>query len=165
MLIQLRALKKDICTKCTTIISTTLFFCLLVQEQQLCLQWCSSRLGMDLKLILHRTITKSGNKSLVIWSSFKRLYFDVLAISNIYFTSLYKGVKTCCLDTLLDARLIQQFTRAKTLLKLFCIKSSLRISYQSSYLRSSRVLSVCIWFALWTPLIVYQVFNLKQISS
>jgi len=44
------------------------------QEQQLCLHQCSSRLGMDLKLILHRTITKSGIRSLMIWSSFKRLY-------------------------------------------------------------------------------------------
>jgi len=58
--------KKDICIKCTTTVSTTLFLCLLVQEQQLCLQRCSSRLGMDLKLLLHRTITKSGNRSLVI---------------------------------------------------------------------------------------------------
>jgi len=66
--------KKDICTKCTTTISTTLILCLLVQEQQLCLQLCSSRLGMDLKLLLRRTITKSGNISLVIWSSFKRLF-------------------------------------------------------------------------------------------
>jgi len=74
MLIQLRALKKDICTKCTTTISTTMFLCLIVQEQQLCLQLCSSRLWMDLKLILHKTITKSGCRSLVIWSSFKRLY-------------------------------------------------------------------------------------------
>jgi len=74
MLILWRELKKDIFTKCTTTISTTLFLCLLVQEQQLCLQQCSSRLGMDLKLILHRTITKSGNRSLVIWSSFKRLF-------------------------------------------------------------------------------------------
>jgi len=41
---------------------------------------------------------------------------------------------------------------------------SLRISYQSSYLRNSRVLRVCIWFVLWTPLIVYQVFKLKQTS-
>jgi len=68
-----------------------------VQEQQLCLQRCSSRLGMDLKLILHRTITKSGNRSLVIWSSFKWLFFDVLAINNVFFTPLYKGVKTCSL--------------------------------------------------------------------
>jgi len=74
MLIQLRALKKDFCTKCTTTISSTLFLCLLVQEKQLCLQRCSSRLGMDLKLILHRTITKSSIRSLVIWSSFKQLY-------------------------------------------------------------------------------------------
>jgi len=101
MLIFWRALKKDICTKCTTTISTTLFFlCLLVQEQQLCLQRCFSRLGMDLKLILHRTITKSGNRSLVIWSSF---YNDSILIcwhvSNVSFTPLYKGVKTCFLET------------------------------------------------------------------
>ena len=44
------------------------------QEKQLCLHQCSSRLWMDLKLILHRTITKSGKRSLVIWSSFKRLF-------------------------------------------------------------------------------------------
>jgi len=44
------------------------------QEQQLCLHQCSSRLGMDLKLILLRTITKLGKRSLVIWSSFKRLF-------------------------------------------------------------------------------------------
>jgi len=44
------------------------------QEQQLRLHQCSSRLWMDLKLILLRTITKSGKRSLVIWSSFKRLF-------------------------------------------------------------------------------------------
>jgi len=51
------------------------------QEQQLCLHQCSSRLGMDLKLIIHRTITKSGIRSLVIWSSFKRL-FSIWCASN-----------------------------------------------------------------------------------
>jgi len=91
--------------------------CLLVQEQQLCLHWCSSILGMDLKLLLHRTKTKSGNRSLVIWSSFKRLFFDLLAIYNVSFTPLYKGVKARRI-----ARLKQQFTSAKTLLKLFYIK-------------------------------------------
>ena len=44
------------------------------QEKQLCLHQCSSRLGMDLKLILHWTITILGKRSLVIWSSFKRLF-------------------------------------------------------------------------------------------
>jgi len=48
---------------------------LLIQEQPLCLHWYSSIHGMDLKLILYRTTTKSGNKSLVIWSSFKWLFF------------------------------------------------------------------------------------------
>jgi len=50
-----------------------------------------------LKLILHMTITISGKISLVIWSSFKRIFFYALAISNVSFTPLYKGVKTCCL--------------------------------------------------------------------
>jgi len=52
------------------------------QEKQLCLQRCSFTMGMDLKLILHRTITISGKRSLVIDQSFKRLNFDVPAIST-----------------------------------------------------------------------------------
>jgi len=117
MLIIWRTLKKDNCTKCTTTISTTLFLCLLVQVHQLCLHRCSSILGMDLKLLLHRTTTKSGGRSLVIWSSFKRLFFDVLTIYNVSFTPIYKGVKTRRI-----ARFERQFTSAKTLLKLFYIK-------------------------------------------
>jgi len=117
MFILWRTLKKDNCTKCTTTISTTLFLCLLVQERQLCLHRFSFILGMDLKLLLHRTSTKLGNISFVIWSSFKRLFFDVLAIYNVSSTSLYKGVKTRRI-----VRLEQQFTSAKTLLKLFYIK-------------------------------------------
>jgi len=75
---------------------------------------------MDLKLFLHMTITKSGNRSLVIWSSF---YNDSILmcwhVSNVFFTPLYKGVKTCCLETQ-DSH--NNFTTAKTLLKLFHIK-------------------------------------------
>ena len=127
-------------------------------EQQLFLHQCSSRLGMVLKLILLRTITKSDKRSLVIWSCFKRLFLMcwqfTTSLSHLY-------IKEWTLRELWETK--QQFTSAKTLLKFFCIKSSLRISYQSSYLRNSRVLRVCIWFVLWTPLIVYQVFNLKQI--
>jgi len=44
------------------------------QEKKLCPHQCSSKRGMDLKLILHRTITISGKRSLVIWSSFKWLF-------------------------------------------------------------------------------------------
>jgi len=66
----------------------------IVQEQQLWLRWYSSIHGMDLKLFLHRKITQSSNRSLVIWSSFKQLFFDVLAINNVSFTPLYKEVKT-----------------------------------------------------------------------
>jgi len=58
------------------------------QEQQLCLHQCSSRLGMDLKLILHRTITKSGIRSFVIWSSSKRLFLcacnSTTSLSQLY---------------------------------------------------------------------------------
>jgi len=64
------------------------------QEQQLCLHQCSFRLGMDLKLILHKTITKSGIRSLVVWSSFKRLFLMCWQFNNVSFTPLYKGVKT-----------------------------------------------------------------------
>jgi len=49
---------------------------------------------MDLKLILHRTTTISGNGSLVNDQSFKRPFLDVLAIHNVHLTPLYKGVKT-----------------------------------------------------------------------
>ena len=45
--------------------------------------------------------------------------FDVLAISNVSFTPLYKGVKTCSFKQ--DS--YNNFTSAKTLLKLFHIKS------------------------------------------
>jgi len=41
-----------------------------------------------------------------------------MAISNVSFTPLYKGVKTCCLDTL-DS--YNNFTSVKPLLKLFLI--------------------------------------------
>jgi len=91
---------------------------------------------MDLKLILYRTITISGKRSLVIDQSFKRLFFDVLAVHNVSLTPLYKEVKT-----LRIAKKTQQhFESAKPLSKFVCIKSSLRISYQSSYLRNSKVL-------------------------
>ena len=59
---------------------------------------CSYRLGMDLKLILHTTITISGKRSLVIDQSFKRLFLMRWKFHNVSFTPLYKGVKTCRLD-------------------------------------------------------------------
>jgi len=42
-------------------------------------------------------------------------FFDVLAISNVSLTPLYKGVKTCWLamQTHTKTRLVQQFTSAK----------------------------------------------------
>ena len=49
---------------------------------------------MDLKLILHRIITISGKRSLVIWSSFKQLFLMCCQFNNVSFTPLYKGVKT-----------------------------------------------------------------------
>jgi len=52
------------------------------QEQQLWLHLCSSRLDIDLKLIIPRTINKSGIRSLVIWSKLQMTIFDVLAIQQ-----------------------------------------------------------------------------------
>jgi len=129
------------------------------QEKQLRLQQCFYRLGMDLKLILHRTITISGKRSLVIDQSFKRLFFYVLAIHNVSLTPLYKVVKT-----LRIVRDKTTFWKRQNSVKFVYIKISLRISYQNSYLRISRILRVCIWFVLWAPLIVYQVFNIKHFS-
>jgi len=43
------------------------FFPATRQEKQLCLHQCPFILGMDFKLILHRTITISGKRSLVIF--------------------------------------------------------------------------------------------------
>jgi len=111
--------KRTNCTKCTTSISTTLF-CVCNRTRTTAVPApVSSRLGMDLKLLLHGTITKSGIRSSVIWSSFERLFFDVLAISNVSFKPLYKGVKTSCLETQDSYNNLQV---PKTLLKLFHIK-------------------------------------------
>ena len=140
MLILWKTLKRTIVRSVEPLSPLLWFVSATGQEKQLCLHQCSSKLGINLKLILLRTISKSGKRSLVIWSSFKRLYFDVLAIFNV------SNLKTRECKTQ-----EQQFTSAKTLLKLFCIKSSRIISYQSSYLRNSRVLRVCIWFALCAP--------------
>ena len=94
MLILWRTLEKDNSTIVQPPSPLLWFVSAIVQEQQLWLRWYSSIHGINLKLIPHRTITKSSNRSLVIWSSLKRLFFDVLAINNVSFTSLYKGVKT-----------------------------------------------------------------------
>jgi len=67
------------------------------QEQQLCLHQCSSRLGMVLKLILLRTTTKLGKRSLVIWSSFKRLFLMcwqfTTSLSHLYIKEWRHAVK------------------------------------------------------------------------
>jgi len=160
MLVLSRALTKYNCTKCTTTTSTTQFLSLLQDKNN---SSACNDVPIDLEWIWnwsfvgqqpyqakdHWWLIKASNDS----------YLDALAIQNVSFTPLYKGVKTWRIATDL-----QQFKTAKPLLKLFCIKSSLRISYKSSYLRNSRVLRVCIWFVLWTPLIVYQVFNVKHFS-
>jgi len=69
-----RTLEKDNSTIVQPPSPLLCFVTAIVQEQQLWLRWYSSIHGMDLKLFLHRIITKSINRSLVIWSSFKRLF-------------------------------------------------------------------------------------------
>ena len=159
MLILWKTLEKDNSTIVQPLSPLLCFVSAIVQEQQLWLCWYSSIHGMDLNLFLHRTITKSSNISLVIWSSFKRLFLMCWQINNVSFTPLYKGVKTWIFP-----RDSQQFYKWQNSVEIVPYKSSLRISFQLSYLRNSRVLWVCIWFVLWKPLIVYQVFNLKQFS-
>jgi len=159
MLILWRTLEKDNSTIVQPPSPLLCFVSAIVQEQQLWLRWYSFIHGMELKLFLHRTITKSSNRSFVIWSSFKQLFLICWQINNVSFTPLYKGVKTWRFP-----RDLQQFYKGKNSVEIVPHQSSLRISFQLSYLRNSRVLRVCIWFVLWTPLIVYQVFNLKQFS-
>jgi len=104
MLTLWRTLEKDNSTIVQPPFPLLWFVSAIVQEQQLWLRWYSSIHGINLKLLPNRTITKSSNKSLVIWSSLKRLFFDMLAINNVSFTPLYKGVKTWRI-----VRLSQQF--------------------------------------------------------
>jgi len=100
MLILWRTLEKDNSTIVQPLSPLIYFVSAIVQEQQLWLRWYSFIHGMDLKLFLHTTITKSSNRSFVIWSSF---YNDSILmcwrVSNISLTPLYKGVKTCYLET------------------------------------------------------------------
>ena len=49
------------------------------KDEQLCLQKCSFIQGMDLKLILYRTITISGKESLVIIKKIKTSLFVLLS--------------------------------------------------------------------------------------
>jgi len=71
---------------------------------------------------------------LVIDQSFKRLFLDVLAIHNVHLTPLYKGVKTWRIT-----RLNNNLRAPKLCQNCSASKSSLRISFQSSYLRNFRV--------------------------
>jgi len=150
MLVLWRALTKYNYTKCTTIISTTQFLSLLQDKNN---SYACNNVPTDLEWIWNWSfIGQKPYRAKDHWWLIKALndsYFGALAIHNVSFTPLYKGVKICRI-----VRDSQQFKSAKPLLKLFCIKSSLRISYQSSYLKNSRVLRVCIWFVLWTPLFV-----------
>jgi len=154
-----RTLEKDNSTIVQSLSPLLCFVSAIVQEQHLWLRWYSSIHGMDLKLFLHRIITISSNISLVIWSSFKWLFLMCWQINNVSFTPLYKEVKTWRFS-----RDSQQFYKCQNSAEIVPHQSSLIISFQLSYLRNSRVLRVCIWFVLWTQLIVYQVFNLKQFS-
>ena len=88
---------------------------------------------MHLKLILHRTITISGKRSLVILIKLQTTLFNVLAISNVSFASLYKGLKTCQLDMQKHTkiRLIQQFTSDKLC---YCSASKVTQNFLSKFI-------------------------------
>jgi len=117
MLIRWRELKNDNCTKCTTTTSSTLF-CVcnrtrttVVPAPMFLQTW--NRFEIDLSYDNNQTRQQIIGDLIKLQTTL----FDVLAINNVSFTPLYKGVKTWRM-----ARLIQQFKSAKTLLKLFHIK-------------------------------------------
>ena len=98
MILRWRELTKDNCTKCTTTISTTLF-CICNRTRKTAMPapvflqtWNGFEINppQDNNQIRQKIIG-----DLVKLQSTR---FDVLAISNVSFTPLYKGVKTCCLD-------------------------------------------------------------------
>jgi len=62
---------------------------------------------------------------------FQMTLFDVLAISNVSFTPLYKRVKTCCLDTQ-DS--YNNFISVKTLLNCFTSKVHLKFLIKAQIL-------------------------------
>ena len=99
MLILWKTLKRTIVRSVEPLSPLLWFVSATGQEQHLCMHQCSSRLGMDLKLLHHRTITKSGIRSLVIWSSLIDFFWCAGKFNNVSFTPLYKAVKTWCLDT------------------------------------------------------------------
>jgi len=66
----------------------SLCLCYKTSYTALCLLQCLYTHGMNLTLILHRTITKSGNGLLVKDQSFKRLFLDVLALTT-FISHLY----------------------------------------------------------------------------
>jgi len=92
--------------------------------------------------------------------------FLCAANSPTYLSHLYiKEWRLTSWTTIHEYTRIQTHTKAKSSYSVIVLHSkSLRVSYQSPYFRNSIVLRVCIWFVLWTPLIVYQLFKLKQIS-
>jgi len=114
-----RALEKDNSTIVQPPSPLLCFVSVIVQEQQLWLRWYSSIHVMDLKLFLYRTITKSSNISLVIWSSFKRLFL-MCWHSTTYLSHLY--IKEWRLEELKKKDSHNNFTSAKPQLKLFHIK-------------------------------------------
>ena len=98
MLFRWRALTKDNCTKCTTTISTTM----------ICVCNRTRKTAMLAPVFLQ---TWNGFEIDPSWDNnqirqkiigdlikLQTTLFDVMAISNVSFTALYKGVKTCCLD-------------------------------------------------------------------
>jgi len=118
MLIPWRAMTMYNCTKCTTTISTTQYLSLLQDKNNSC---ACSNIPTDLKWIWNWTfIGQQPYQEKDHWWLIKASndsYFDALAIHNVSFTPLYKGVKTWRI-----VRDSQQFKSAKPLLKLFCIK-------------------------------------------
>jgi len=103
---------------------------------QMHLCWLCSIHGMDLKFFLHMTITKSSNRSLVIWSSFTTTLLMCWQFPT-YLSHLY--IKEWKPEDWQDS--YNNFASAKPLLKLFRIKVHLEFLNNFHILEVLRVLS------------------------
>jgi len=91
---------------------------------------------MVIKLSPLRTLTKSRNRSLVIWSSFSNDSLMCWQFSNVSLSPLHKGMKTWRIG-----RDSTTFWKCQISYEIV-VHHKLRISYKLSYLRTSRVLRV-----------------------
>ena len=159
-----RALTNVLCTNCTTTFSTTLFLCPCYKTRITALKYnhACNNVPSQLEWIWNWSfIGQWLNQAKNHWWKIKlqhRLFLDVFDTYNVHISHLY--IKEWRLEEEQDSTTILKAPK----LCQNCSASKVHLEFQfSSYIfEILKVLRVCIWFALWTPLIVYQVFSLKH---